>query len=64
MEKFTLRALRANKNWNQQEAADAVGVSSGTWRNWETKKTFPDIKQVKQIESAFGVSYDDIIFLD
>lgn len=60
---YTLKALRANKNWTQAEAARRVGVTVDTWSNWERKRTFPDVPQIIKIEEVFGVQYSDIIFL-
>lgn len=36
--KITLKALRANKGLSQIKAAELVGVSEGTWRNWEKRE--------------------------
>lgn len=60
---WTLKMLRVRNNWTQEEAGKAVGVSEKTWSNWENFKTFPDVPKVKRIESVFGVTYDDIKFL-
>lgn len=61
--KLTLKALRANSNMTQAEAAKAIGVSEFTWSNYEKGKTYPDVLIIKKIEKAFNVSYSDIIFL-
>lgn len=61
--KLTLKALRANNNMTQVEAAKAIGVSEFTWQNYEKGKTYPDVLIIKKIEKAFNVSYSDIIFL-
>lgn len=61
--RVTLKALRVNEGLSQAEAAAKVGVSSDTWSNWENSKTFPDVSEVESILSAYGVNYDDIIFL-
>lgn len=61
--KLTLKALRANSNLTQREAAKAVGVSPDTWHNYERGKTFPDVLTIRKIEKAFHVRYSDIIFL-
>ncbi|MDE7051035.1 MAG: helix-turn-helix transcriptional regulator [Lactobacillus sp.] len=61
--KLTLKALRANNNMTQAEAAKAIGVSEFTWQNYEKGKTYPDVLIIKKIEKAFNVSYSDIIFL-
>lgn len=60
---YTLKALRANKNWTQEMSAKEVGVSVETWSNWERAKTYPDVPQIIKIEQVFNVKYDDIIFL-
>lgn len=61
--KLTLKAIRANANLTQEEAAKRIGVSERTWANYEVGKTFPDVPTIKAIEKVFNVKYDDIIFL-
>lgn len=61
--KITLKAARTNKGLNQQEAADALGISRTTLQSWETCKSFPTVNQVPMIESLYGVKYEEIIFL-
>ena len=60
---MTLKAARVNKGYNQQEAADLIGVSRTTLQSWETYKSFPTVAQLPIIEATYGVKYDDIIFL-
>ena len=60
---ITLKMLRARYNFTQAEASESVGVSEGTWRNWETGKSFPDVQKIIKLEEVFKVKYDDIIFL-
>lgn len=60
---MTLKALRANENLNQEEAAKKIGVTKWTWANYENGKSFPDVMTIKKIEKAFKVSYHDINFL-
>lgn len=60
---MTLKALRANKNWTQSQAAQALGISLETWRNYERYITYPDVIVIRKMEKVFGVKYDDIIFL-
>ncbi|MFP7243119.1 helix-turn-helix transcriptional regulator [Pediococcus pentosaceus] len=60
--RMTLKALRANRNMTQNQAAKAVGVSKDTWANWEIGKTLPNVVSVNKIIDAFGVDYEDIIF--
>lgn len=61
--KVSLKAARVNKGLNQQEAAEILGVSRATIQSWETYKSYPTVLQLPAIEAAYGVSYDDIIFL-
>ena len=61
--KYTLKMLRASKNWSQLTASKAIGVSVDTWGNWERKRSYPDVPRIKKIQEVFGVAYDDIIFL-
>ena len=61
--KYTLKMLRASRNWSQVTAAMHVGVSVDTWGNWERKRSFPDVPHIKKIQEVFNVAYDDIIFL-
>ena len=47
--KLTLKAIRANANLTQGEAAKRIGVSERTWANYEVGKTFPDVPTIKAI---------------
>ena len=61
--RLTLKAARVNVNLTQAEAAKRIGVSPDVISNWERFITFPDVSQLPKIEEAYGVKYDDIIFL-
>lgn len=58
--KVTLRALRVNRNLTQSEAAQKIGVSRTTIRNWETSETFPTMQQLVTICSVYGCRMGDI----
>lgn len=60
---MTLKALRANSDLNQEEAAKKIGVTKWTWANYENGKSFPDVITIQKIERAFNVSYNEINFL-
>ena len=62
MEKMSLRALRVNANYTQQEAAEKIGVSQKTLSNWENGVTYPNQIQIEMICDVYGVSYDSINF--
>ena len=36
-----LRELRKAKGWTQSRAAAEIGVTQGTWSNWEREEGFP-----------------------
>lgn len=61
--KRTLREMRRDFELSQVQAGKLVGVSEGTWVNWEQQKTFPNVIYIEKIQKVFGVTYDDIIFL-
>ena len=61
--KVTLKAARVNTQMTQKNAAEAIGVTEDTISNWERSKSFPDAMQIKKIERAYHVAYNDIIFL-
>ncbi len=61
--KFTLKALRINNGWSQEEAASLYGVSIDTIKNYEAYKTYPDVPIIEKILKASGLDYNDIIFL-
>ncbi len=60
---ISLKAARINKKLTQKEAALKLGISEYTLGNYENGKSYPDIPILKKIESLYGVSYNDLIFL-
>lgn len=60
---LTLKAIRINKGFSQEEAARKLGISRDTLSNWERGETYPNIPQLKNIEKVYEVSYDSINFL-
>lgn len=61
---MTLKALRVNQNLNQKEAAEKLGIEEKTLRRWENAETFPNVKQIKDIEKLYDTTYDQINFLN
>ena len=61
--KATLKAIRVNNGWSQEEAAKLYGISVATLQNYELGKTFPDVPTINRIIEVTGISYNDIIFL-
>ena len=60
--KLTLKALRANQNMTQTDAAKAIGVGEVTWRNYEKGETYPNVPIIRKMEQVFHVQYADINF--
>ena len=61
--KYTLKAIRINRQKTQEEAAKGIGISVETLANYEKGITYPDIPTLKRIEEYYQVGYNDIDFL-
>jgi transcriptional regulator with XRE-family HTH domain len=55
-----IRALRAIKNWSQEQAAENCGTCKRLYWNWENGKHYPSKRNQKAIASAFGVSQSEL----
>ena len=62
MVQITLKAARANAGLSQKTAADKIGISVSTLKNWERGSTFPKQPQIMRICEVYGLSYDNIFF--
>ena len=60
---ITLKAARVNAGLTRTEAAARIGVSPDTLANWERGKTAPSAIKLPAIESAYGIAYEQLIFL-
>lgn len=56
-----LRELRRKKGFNQQEAAEAIGISFMTFRRWENGDVEPRISELQRIADVFEVSVDELL---
>lgn len=63
MTKLTLKAARVNKKLSQKAAAELIGISVDTLRNYELGKSFPDVPVIQRIEDCYGVEYKEITFM-
>ncbi len=63
MLKISLAAARVNKGMTQREAAREIGVSTKTLVNWEAGRSYPTAPKVEKLCSLYGVSVDNLIFL-
>lgn len=63
MLKINLASARVNSGLTQREAAKKLGVSTKTLVNWENGRSFPTIVKIESICTLYGVSLDNLIFL-
>ena len=56
-----IKKYREKQNISQDELALKVFVSRQTISNWETNKSYPDIKSLTMLSNIFRVSLDDFI---
>ena len=60
--KISLKAARINAGLTMLEAAKQIGISIHTLRKYEHGQAYPSIPEIKKIESAYAVCYNDIVF--
>ena len=60
--KITCKAARINAGLTQKEAAEKIGVSVSTIKNWETGKTYPKQPEIEKMCAAYNRTYDSINF--
>ena len=56
-----IKKYREKQNVSQEELALKVFVSRQTISNWETNKSYPDIKSLTMLSNIFHVTLDDFI---
>lgn len=56
-----IKKYREKQNISQDELAMKVFVSRQTISNWETNKSYPDIKSLTMLSNIFHVTLDDFI---
>ena len=60
--KIRLSAVRVNAEMNQQEWAQALGVSPNTVINWESGKAEPPLTKVQRMSELSGIPIGFIFF--
>lgn len=55
-----LKRFRVTKNMTQEQAAEALGVSTQTVSRWECGTTLPDVTILPQIARLYCVTIDDL----
>lgn len=56
-----IKKYREQQNISQDELALKIFVSRQTISNWETNKSYPDIKSLTMLSNIFNVSLDDFV---
>ncbi len=56
-----IKIYREKQNISQEELALKICVSRQTVSNWETSKSYPDIKSLTMLSNIFHVTLDDFI---
>ena len=56
-----LQRSRVRAGLTQEQAAEALDVTRQTVSNWETGKTYPDIKNIVDISELYHVSLDRLL---
>lgn len=59
---FTLKELRARKNWTQKQTAHRLGISEQTYCAWEKNISNVAISKVMALADLFGVTINQIKF--
>ncbi len=62
MQEFSLKELRARKNWTQKQVATKIGVSEQTYNSWEKDISNVAVSKVNALAILFGVTLDQIFF--
>ncbi len=59
-----LLQLRRQKNYSQEEVAEALAVSRQAVAKWESGKTVPDLDNCIALAKLYGVTLDDLVHYD
>lgn len=58
--KFSLKELRARKDWTQQQTANKLGISVQTYCAWEKDLSNVAVSKVLAVANLFDVQLDEI----
>lgn len=59
---FTLKELRARKNFTQEKVAKDLGISVQTYNAWEKDISNVAVSKVQAVANYFGVKLGQIFF--
>ena len=57
---YSLKELRARKNWTQKETAARLGISVQTYNAWEKDISHVAVGKVIAVAELFGVELSEI----
>ena len=57
---YSLKELRARKNWTQRQTAEKLGVSVQTYNAWEKDISRVAVGKVIAVAELFGVKLSEI----
>lgn len=57
---YSLKELRARKNWTQKETAERLGISVQTYNAWEKDISRIAVGKVLVVADLFGVELSEI----
>lgn len=60
--RYSLKELRARKQWTQRETARRLGISEQTYNSWEKDVSHVAISKVNALANLFGVKISQIFF--
>ena len=58
----TIKEMRVERGWSQEQLAEKLGVSRQAVTKWETGAGAPDIENLAALARIFGVSMDELVF--
>ena len=58
--RYSLKELRARKNWTQRQTAEKLGISVQTYNAWEKDISHVAIGKVLRIAELFDVELSEI----
>ena len=63
-ERYSMRELRARKNWTQDHTAKMLEISTQTYNAWERNFGMVKMQNASRVAALFGVTVDEIFFDD
>lgn len=60
----TIRELREERHWTQEQMAEKLGLTRNGYAKIETGKSTPSLERLDEIASLFGVKLFELLKLD